>query len=74
MRFKTLIKSFGRLLELKLNRVGKPKLISSQINELGETISIFETKRIIGKPHITKTIEKELCEQDINPEFLEFLS
>ena len=74
MNFKTGLRLVGKLFDIKFNRIGKPKLISSSVNELGETVSIFRTKRIFGKPLISKTISKEIPEQEINPELLDFLS
>ncbi len=74
MNFKTGFRLLGKVLDIKFNRIGKPKLVSSSINELGETVSIFKTRRIFGKPHISKTVSKEITEQEINPELLDFLS
>ena len=52
--FKTLLKA----VDLKFNCIGKPKE-RTFINNLGQQVSIFEYKRIIGKPKIMKFIQEE---------------
>ena len=53
MKIAKIFKTIFKVVDLKLNCIGKPKE-RTIINELGQKVSIFEYKRFIGKPRIMK--------------------